>query len=162
MFRIFWCKMKITQAEAPSSRMDCQTNWCPHLCHPHHFYARCPFWRNPPNLFWFGTGTKYAGLHAQWLGCVHTKAVVAMSCSKWWMPNVTWCDRWVQLDSQQLLLSDCSVQPCCAVYIYVCIYVCVVGLVFDWVNVVRSVLERHRLSLNHVSSFVTGRLLTRR
>jgi len=33
---IFWCKMKITQADAPTIRMDChliQTNWCPNLCH---------------------------------------------------------------------------------------------------------------------------------
>jgi len=30
---IFWCKMKITQADAPTI----QTNLCPHLCHPHHF-----------------------------------------------------------------------------------------------------------------------------
>jgi len=33
-----------------------------------HFYARCPSCRNPPNLSWLGTGTKYAGLHTQWLG----------------------------------------------------------------------------------------------
>jgi len=32
IFWIFWCKMKITQADAPTIRMDChpiQTNWCP-------------------------------------------------------------------------------------------------------------------------------------
>jgi len=32
--------MKITQADAPTIRMDCHpvlTNWCPHLCYPHHF-----------------------------------------------------------------------------------------------------------------------------
>jgi len=58
--------MKITQADTPTFRMDChalQTNWCLHLCHPHHFYAGCPSWHNPPNLSWLGTGTKYAGLH---------------------------------------------------------------------------------------------------
>jgi len=36
--------MKITQAGTPTVQMDChpiQINWCPHLCHPHHFYARC-------------------------------------------------------------------------------------------------------------------------
>ena len=38
-----------------------QTNWCPHLCHSHHFYAGCPSLHNPPNLSWLGTGTKYAG-----------------------------------------------------------------------------------------------------
>jgi len=40
VFSIFWCKMKITQADTPTIRMDChpiQTNWCPHLCRPHHF-----------------------------------------------------------------------------------------------------------------------------
>jgi len=70
IFWIFWCKMKITQADAPKIRMDChpiQTNWCPHLCIPHHFYARCPSWHNPPNLSWLGTSTKYAGLHTRWL-----------------------------------------------------------------------------------------------
>jgi len=51
IFWIFWCKMKITQADTPAIRMDChliQTNWCPHLCHPHHFYAGCPSWHSPP------------------------------------------------------------------------------------------------------------------
>jgi len=45
IFWIFWCKMKITQADTPTIRMDChpiQTNRCPNLCHPHHFYAGCP------------------------------------------------------------------------------------------------------------------------
>jgi len=32
------------------------------------FYAGCPSCRNPPNLSWLGTGTKYAGLHMQWHG----------------------------------------------------------------------------------------------
>jgi len=64
--------MKITQADAPTIWMDChpiQTNWFPHLCHPHHFYAGCPSLHNPPNLSWLGTSTKYAGLHTPWLGC---------------------------------------------------------------------------------------------
>jgi len=71
IFWIFWSKMNITQADAPTIWMDChpiQTNWCRHLCHPHHFYAGCPSLHNPPNLSWLGTGTKYAGLHAQWFG----------------------------------------------------------------------------------------------
>jgi len=37
IFWIFWNKMKITQADAPTIWMDChpiQTNWYPHLCHP--------------------------------------------------------------------------------------------------------------------------------
>jgi len=42
--------------------------WCPHVYHPHHFYAGCPSWHNPPNLSWLGMGTKYAGLHIHWLG----------------------------------------------------------------------------------------------
>jgi len=41
--------------------------WCPHVCHPHHFHARCPSWHNTPNSSWLGTGTKYAGLHTRWL-----------------------------------------------------------------------------------------------
>jgi len=71
IFWIFWSKMKITQADAPTIWMDChpiQTNWCPHLCHPHHFYAGCPSLHNPPNLSWLGTGTKYASLNTWWLG----------------------------------------------------------------------------------------------
>jgi len=69
--RISLCKMKTTQADKPTIWMDCcpiLTNWCPHLWHPHHFYAGCPSWHNPPNLSWLGTGTKYAGLHTRWLG----------------------------------------------------------------------------------------------
>ena len=45
IFWIFWCKVKIKQADTPTIRMDChpiQINWCSHLCHPHHFYAGCP------------------------------------------------------------------------------------------------------------------------
>jgi len=74
IFWIFWCKMKITQA-------DChpiQTDWCPHLCHPHHFYAGCASWHNPPNLSLVGTSTKYAGLHTQWLGTVASSALVSI------------------------------------------------------------------------------------
>ena len=70
IFWILWCKMKITQVDRLTIRMDChpiQINWCPHLCHPHHFYAGCPSWHNPSNLSWLGTGTKYAGLHTRWL-----------------------------------------------------------------------------------------------
>jgi len=66
-FTIFWifqCKMKISQADTPTI----QTNWCPHLCHPYHYYAGCHSWHNPPNLSWLGTITKYAGLHTGWLG----------------------------------------------------------------------------------------------
>ena len=71
IFWIFWCKMKITQADTPTIRMYChsiQTNWCPQLCHLHHFYAGCPSWHNPLNLSWLGTGTKYRDLHTRWLG----------------------------------------------------------------------------------------------
>jgi len=71
IFWIFWCKMKITQADSPTIRIDChpiQTSCCPHLCHPHHFYAGCPSWHNPPILSRLGTGTKYADVHTRWLG----------------------------------------------------------------------------------------------
>ena len=74
IFWIFWCKMK---AAAPTIRMDChpiQTNWCPTsaIPSPHHFCTGCPFWHNPPNLSWLGTGTKYAGLHTRWLGFAYS------------------------------------------------------------------------------------------
>jgi len=74
VFWIFWSKMRITHSDAPTVWMDChpiQTNWCPHLCHPHHFYVGCPSLHNPPNLSWLGTGTNYAGLRTRWFGC-HT------------------------------------------------------------------------------------------
>jgi len=37
---VTWSKVKITKADTPTIRMDCHsilTNWCPNLCHPHHF-----------------------------------------------------------------------------------------------------------------------------
>ena len=42
---------------------------------PSHFYTRCPSCHNPPILSWLGTGTKYTGLHSQWLGYPCDKAV---------------------------------------------------------------------------------------
>jgi len=69
IFWMFWSKMKITQADAPTIWMDChpiQTNRCLQLCHPHHFYAGCPSLHNPTNLSWLGSGTKYAGLHTHY------------------------------------------------------------------------------------------------
>jgi len=85
--------MKITQADAPTIRMDCHpilTNWCPQLCHPNHFYIGCPSWHNLPNLsrlrtlhyFILWTGTKYAGLHTRWLRNKH-------KMSK--MHKLAWC-----------------------------------------------------------------------
>ena len=46
IFWIFWTKMKITQADASTIWMDChpiQTNWCPHLCHPHFMQDALPY-----------------------------------------------------------------------------------------------------------------------
>ena len=76
------CKMKITQADTPAIQMDChpiQTNWCPHFCNTHHFYARCHSWHNPPNLSWLEAGTKYAGLHTRWLIMVISHPLSASS-----------------------------------------------------------------------------------
>jgi len=42
----------------------------------HHFYAGCPSWHNPPNLSWLGTGTKYAGLHTQWIKKIKGVSVI--------------------------------------------------------------------------------------
>jgi len=78
--------MKMTQAKAPTIQMDChpiQIKWCPHLCHPHHFYAGCPSSHNPPNLSWLGTGTKYAGLHTRWLGYVASGWELSLSILVW-------------------------------------------------------------------------------
>jgi len=65
----------------PDGLSPIQTNWCPHLCHPHHFYAGCPSWHNPPNLPWIGTGTKYAGLHTRWLGSINQSTHATIVCS---------------------------------------------------------------------------------
>jgi len=55
-----------------------------------HFYAGCPSCRNPPNLSWLGTGTKYAGLHTHWLGffCKWTLGVSGTVCLLYFH---TWC-----------------------------------------------------------------------
>ena len=47
-------------------RHSIQTNERPPPSSPH-FYAGCHSCHNNLNLFWLGTGTKYAGLHTQWL-----------------------------------------------------------------------------------------------
>jgi len=68
---IFWCKIKITQADAPTVWMDCHPSRLIGALTstiPTNFYAGCPSWHNPPNLSWLGTGTKYAGLHTWWIG----------------------------------------------------------------------------------------------
>jgi len=81
---IFWSKKEITQADAPTTQMDChpiQVNWCPHLCHFHHFYAGCPSLHNPPNLSWLGTSTKYAALHTRWLGWVMMHICFKLNCN---------------------------------------------------------------------------------
>jgi len=49
-----------------AGRHSIQTNERPPPSSPH-FYARCPSCYNNLNLSWLGTGTKYAGLHTQWL-----------------------------------------------------------------------------------------------
>jgi len=49
IFWIFWCKMKITQADTPTIWMDChpiQTNWCPISAIPP-FLCRMPFLAQP-------------------------------------------------------------------------------------------------------------------
>jgi len=70
IFWVLWCKWKKTEANInnPTGHHNIQTNRCSNLHHPHHFYTGWPSCRNPPNLYWLGTGTKYAGLHAQQLG----------------------------------------------------------------------------------------------
>jgi len=57
--------------DSPAGCHPLQTNWCPLLHHPHHFYAWCLSCCNPPNLSWLGTGTKYSGLHTWRLGWYH-------------------------------------------------------------------------------------------
>ena len=70
---IFWCKMKITQADAPTIRMDCHpsrligapTSTISTIFMPDALPdTTLPIYRG------HGTGTKYAGLHTRWLGCI--------------------------------------------------------------------------------------------
>jgi len=49
----------------PAGCHSIRTNQRPTSIIPH-FYARCPSCRNPTNLSWLGTGTKYAGMHSKW------------------------------------------------------------------------------------------------
>jgi len=66
----FMVQGKTTEADAPTVWLGAtpsgQISNSP-LSSPH-FYAGCPSCRNRSNLSWLGTGTKYAGLHTQWLG----------------------------------------------------------------------------------------------
>jgi len=68
-----------------------------------HFCARCPSCYNPPTLSWLGTGTKYAGLHTQWHGCIPrvfwkmaiemVHSVLLLRCSVLIFSSKTCCDR---------------------------------------------------------------------
>jgi len=61
---------KVSEADTPTIRLGATPFGLisdPPPSSPH-FYAGCPSCHNPPNLSWLGTGTKYAGLHTQWLG----------------------------------------------------------------------------------------------
>ena len=75
LFRSLWCKMvqgKIMQADTLTIRLGATPSGLisnPPPSSPH-FYAGFPSCCNPPNIYWLGTGTKYAGLHTQWLGLV--------------------------------------------------------------------------------------------
>jgi len=61
-------------ADNPAGRDSNQTSQRPASLTPH-FYAGCPSCCNPPNLSWFRTGTKYAGLVTQWLGTRATQTI---------------------------------------------------------------------------------------
>jgi len=58
----------------PAGRHSISTNQRPPPSSSH-FYAGCPSCRNPPTLFWHGTGTKHARLHTQWHGCIPSGVV---------------------------------------------------------------------------------------
>jgi len=55
----FMVQGKITEADALTIRLDATPSGLsvPTSIIPH-FYVECPVCRNPPNLSWFGTGTK--------------------------------------------------------------------------------------------------------
>jgi len=62
---------EITEADTPTIRLGASASGLISYPPPSspHFHARCPSCCNPPDLSWLGAGTKYAGLHTQWLGC---------------------------------------------------------------------------------------------
>ena len=64
----------------PAGHHSIRTNEWPTSLMPH-FYVGCPSCCNPPNLSGLGTGTKYAGLHTEWLGVRHWASR--------WMKSVT-------------------------------------------------------------------------
>jgi len=73
-FWTFIVQGKITEADTPTSRLGAIPSGLrsdPPPSSPH-FYAGYPFFRcaTLPTLSWLGTGTKYAGLYAQWRGYV--------------------------------------------------------------------------------------------
>jgi len=84
-----WCKEdnKGRHTDNLAGCHSTQTNQQPISIIPH-FYAGCPSCRNPPNLSWLGTGTKYAGLHIQWLGCRVIRHVQQTEWAGW--SHVTW------------------------------------------------------------------------
>jgi len=63
---------KITETDTPTIRLGATPSGLISDPPPSssYFYARCPSCRNPLNLSWLVTGTKYAGLHTQWLGYI--------------------------------------------------------------------------------------------
>jgi len=65
-----WCKGRLTEADTLIIRLDATSSGLISDSPPSsaYFYAGCPSCRNPPNLSWLGTCTKYADLHTQWLG----------------------------------------------------------------------------------------------
>ena len=76
IFWIFWCKMKITQADAPTVQMDCHPSrliGAPISAIPTIFMSDA-LPDTTLTISWLGTGTKYAGLHTRWLG--YTRSVV--------------------------------------------------------------------------------------
>ena len=69
-FWILWGMGEINRGKCtdnPAGRHPIRTTDAPTSIIPQ-FYAGFPSCRNPPNLSWLGTGTKYAGLHTCRLG----------------------------------------------------------------------------------------------
>jgi len=69
----FMVQGEISEADTPTIQLDTTPSGLINNPPPSslQFFARCPSCRNPPNLSWLGTGTKYAGLHTQWLPVEH-------------------------------------------------------------------------------------------
>jgi len=132
---VLFCHLwfNFVQLYQPTIWMDShpvQTNWCPHLCHPHHFYTGCPSLHNPANLSWLATGTKYAGLHTRWLGA--SACVVFILLQK--IQKVAKCTFWYRLTRVVPDRVQGDVKWLCVVCLCNCISTLITAVLFEFLG----------------------------